>query len=178
MNRSSDDKILESLRRETGSPGEDTLRLIAGLPAPAGLSDRVQAGLRAVPHTRGILIRWASLRPPFGWMHSGLVRGAAAAAIVCVVAGGGWRIYSRVQPAGAAKNVIVPAPVSPRENGFSNAGAKRVPDTLEGPVLTHPVAIPPEINVIEKVPAQSSPVPGTTTTKKKRSSRSAVVPLQ
>jgi hypothetical protein len=65
------------------------------------------------------------------------MRGAAAAAIVFVVAGGGWGIYSRVQPSPAAKVIVMPAR-SGAASGFSNAGAMRTPQTLNGPVLTHP----------------------------------------
>ncbi|MGA9784021.1 MAG: hypothetical protein WBQ52_17820, partial [Terracidiphilus sp.] len=67
-----------------------------------------------------------------------VLRGAAAAAIVCIVAGGGWRIYSRVQtPAAPTANVVVmPARVG-TQGAFSNAGAMRTPDTLAKPVLTH-----------------------------------------
>jgi hypothetical protein len=135
--------------------GEDTLRLIAGLPAPAGLEDRVKAGLRSSPETGRILSWRGPLRPPSGWMYSGLVRGAAAAAIVGVVAGGGWRIYSHVQPPPAAKVIVMPS----TGNGFSNANAVRVPQTLDRPVLKHLVKPAPEKNVIEKVPAQPKAVP-------------------
>ena len=174
MNPSPNNFISNPLRREADGAGEATLRLIASLPAPAGLSDRVRAGLRGAPQAGPILLGRGPLRPPFGWMHSTLIRGAAAAAIVCVVAGGGRRIYSHVHPAGSAKVADKPAPVSASGNGFSSAGAKRVPETLEGPVLTYPVAAPPVVNVVEKAPAQ--PKPGTT--KKKRVTNKAAVPVQ
>ncbi len=154
-------------RREAFGPGEDTLRLIASLPAPPGLADRVHDGLHAAPQAERILMGRGPLLAPYGWMHSAMVRGAAAAAIVCVVAGGGWRIYSHVQPP-TAKMVIMPAPGSPGAKGFSHAGATRVPDTLQGPVLTHPVAPALEVNVMEKVPAQRKAVPGGATGKKKK----------
>jgi hypothetical protein len=172
MNPSPNDFVSNPLRREIHGSGEDTLRLIASLPAPAGLSDRVQAGLRAAPQAGRIVIWRGPLRPPFGWMYGGIVRCAAAAAIVCVVAGGGWRIFSHVHPPGSAQ--VMPAPVPAGGNGFSSAGAKRVPQTLEGPVLTHPVSAPPEVNVVQKAPAQ--PTPGVS--KKKRITRSVAVPVQ
>ena len=77
---------------------------------------------------------------PGSWIQSPAFRGAAAAAIVCVVAGGGWRIYSHVQtPAAPTANVItMPARVG-GTSGFSSANAIRTPDTLAGPVLTHAV---------------------------------------
>ena len=122
---------------------EDTLRLIASLPAPVGLEDRIQAGLRASqlsqPHKARVLAWPAALRPGRNWMHSAVVRSAAAAAIVMVVAGGGWGIYSRVQPRPTAK-MIVPAPRPAVSGGFSSGGAMRTPQTLNGPVLNHPAA--------------------------------------
>ena len=142
-------------RRNSQGTGEDTLRLIAGLPAPAGLEDRVKAGLRSSPETGRFLGRRGPLRPAFGWMYSSLVRGAAAAAIVCLVAGGGWQIYSHVQPPPAAKVIMLPS----TGNGFSNANAVRVPQTLDGPVLKHPVSPGPEKNVAKKSPVQPKAVP-------------------
>jgi hypothetical protein len=116
---------------------EETLRMIAALPAPEGLSDRVQARLTAAPR-RFFLTGWGS--PGLnGWMFSPIMRGCAAAAIVLLVAGGGFAIYSRVQPSPNA-NVVLPARVG-NSGGFSNAGAKRTPSTLDGPVLVHP-AVP------------------------------------
>jgi hypothetical protein len=80
-------------RAAAADAAEATLRLIARLPAPDGLEDRVMAGLKTAPRTARVLV-WPSLfQPTTGWM-----RGAAAAAIVFVVAGGGWGIYSYVQP--------------------------------------------------------------------------------
>lgn len=116
---------------------EDTLRLIAGLPAPAGLEDRVQARLNSAPRTARVFSWPVALRADSSWM-----RAAAAAAIVFVVAGGGWRIYSRVQPSQTGRAIAMPRVITP--GGFSNAGAMRTPQTLNGPVLAHPVAAVPE----------------------------------
>ncbi len=176
MNTPHNGSLPDPVRREAYGPGEETLRLIASLPAPRGLADRVHAGLHAAPQSTRILILRGSLRPYGGWMNSGLLRGFAAAAIVCVVAGGGWRIYSHVQP--ALKVVVVPGPVSPGVNGFSNAGAKRVPDTLNGPVLPHSVAAGSEVDVVEKVPAPSRPVPPALMAKKKKALRSPAAPVR
>jgi len=113
---------------------EETLRLIASLPAPDGLAGRVQARLRSAPGTRSGL-NW-NFRPANGWMFSPALRGLAAAAIVCVVAGGGWQIYSHVQPAPTARNQNVVLPARVGGNGaFSTGGAIARPDTLNGPVL-------------------------------------------
>jgi hypothetical protein len=133
---------------------ERTLRLIARLAAPDGLVDRVQSRLRKAPREATVFSWPLTLRPAGGWIHANFVRGTAAAAIVCVVAGGGWEIYSRVQPAAtpAAKVIVMPGRVG-TSGGFSSAGAMRTPDTLNGPVLKHaikPVPQPAEPFVISK----------------------------
>jgi hypothetical protein len=184
MNHTSNEDDLQ-IEERSGAVGsaETTLRLIASLPAPEGLTDRVQAGLLAEPHAGRVLPWRGPHRSVGGWMHNGWIhssvaRGAAAAAIVCVVAGGGWRIYSRVQPSPAANVIVMPQRVSPAA-GFSQAGARRVPDTLQGPVLTHPVANNPEQSVVDKAPTASKPVAGgAPARKKKAASRIAVLPVQ
>ena len=112
---------------------QSTLRLIANLPAPEGLEDRVQAALDAAPaaaRQSGRILAWpAVFKPQAGW-----VRAAAAAAIVFVVAGGGWSIYSRVQPAQSAGAGAFPTRIAAPAAGFSSAGAMRTPQTLNGPV--------------------------------------------
>jgi len=114
------------------TPAEETLRLIASLPAPDGLEDRVHAALNAVPRRHRVLAWPRALRAENGWM-----RGAAAAAIVFVVAGGGWSVYTRVQLNQPAKVIVMPARM-PNAGGFSGAGAMRPPLTLPGPVAPEP----------------------------------------
>jgi hypothetical protein len=109
-------------------------------------------------------------------MYGGVARGAAAAAIVCLVAGGGWRIYSHVQPASGAGVIAMPAGGTPSGGGFSIGGAKRRPDTVVGPVLTHPVAPVPEANVVEKTPAQPNHVQKPKAKKSPRRPLAAPVP--
>jgi hypothetical protein len=114
---------------------DETLRLIAHLPPPQGLEDRVHVALLSRPR-RGRILSWPSApRLESNWMRS-----AAAAAIVFVVAGGGWGIYSRVQQP-QAKVIVMPMHVA-TQGGFSSAGAMRTPNTLNGPVLAHPVLGP------------------------------------
>jgi hypothetical protein len=122
--------------RSNAASAEDTLRLIARLSAPAGLEDRLMAGLHSPPR-RGRLLQWpAILHPGSSWMRS-----AAAAAIVLVVAGGGWGIYTRVQPAQPAQPAkLLVMPRAGAGSGFSSAGAMRTPQTLQGPVVAEPVA--------------------------------------
>jgi len=114
--------------------GDDTLRLIAGLPAPAGLEERVHKALRAAPRSGRILAWPAGFRAKTA-LESNWMRAAAAAAIVFVVVGGGWGVYSRVQPGQAGKVVVMPQRM-PSSGGFSGAGAIRTPATIPGPKVT------------------------------------------
>jgi hypothetical protein len=118
--------------------GDDTLRLIAGLPAPAGLEERVHKALRAGPRGRvlgsGRVLSWPVRFCAKTTLESNWVRAAAAAAIVFVVVGGGWGVYSRVQPAPAGKVIVMPQ-IVPSSGGFSGAGAIRVPATIPGPKI-------------------------------------------
>ena len=150
MNSPAHNSISTAGRDNTSGSAEATLRLIASLPAPKDLEDRVIAGLKSAPHTARVL-HWPSRFYPTGsW-----VRGAAAAAIVFVVAGGGWGIYTRVQPS-QTTNVIV-MPRAGAGGGFSSAGAMRTPQTVNGPVLAAPVkdqAESPRPNDLQPVPVK------------------------
>ena len=116
---------------------EATLHVIAHVRVPEGIEERVHAALAAAPrHPR--VLAWPG---PGGAWTAAWLRAAAAAAIVVVVAGGGWGIYTRVQHQ-SGKMVVVPAPVIPAGVGFSNAGAIRTPQTVQGPVLAAPVNKP------------------------------------
>lgn len=108
---------------------EKTLRLIARLPAPQGLEDRVQAGLRTAPRSARVLA-WPGPLP----LDAGWLRAAAAAAIVFVVAGGGWGVYSRVQPGQPTHGIAGPRIAAP--GGFTEGGAVRRPQTLVGPIVS------------------------------------------
>ncbi len=133
--------------------GEDTLHLIAKLPPPAGLEDRIHAGMLANARSAqpvGRVLAW----PATGRAGSGWMRSAAAAAIVFVVAGGGWGIYSRVQQPQSAKVIVMPHGPAPGE--FTNSGAMRTPKTLNGPVIGSPAVTPP---AKRKVPAKSAAKP-------------------
>ncbi len=134
---------------------EETLRLIAHAPVPEGLAERVQSGLdahlKAAPRV-GRLLTWpAALCLSSNWMRT-----AAAAAIVCMVVGGGWGVVSRVRP-GSAARVAAPLPHVAAPGGFSNLGAMRTPQTLNGPVLTHSVPQSQPANPTAKPTLQSAP---------------------
>jgi hypothetical protein len=150
----------DSFARSSDHAGEETLRLIANLPAPAGLEDRVKARLDSTPRTGRVLF-WPLMHADGdGWLHGKAVRAAAAAAIVFVVAGGGWGVYTRVKPS-MQNNVIVMPPRVNSSGGFSSAGAMRTPQTLNGPVLTRPFnEAPPQVGKKSKG--------GTPTTRKSR----------
>jgi hypothetical protein len=146
----------EDLRAvEAGRETLETLRVIANLPAPEGLEGRIQHELSSAPHSARIL-PWPS--PRERWKQSAFARGAAAAAIVFVVGGGGWGVYSRVQPAQAPKVIAMPHIAGP--GGFQSAGAMRTPQTLNRPVLTHPIVVPKENAApsIQKGPGQTTKV--------------------
>jgi hypothetical protein len=122
---------------------DETLRLIASLPAPAGLEERIHAGLRAAPRKARIFAWPSTFRAEGNWKHSSAMRAAAAAAIVGLVLGGGWGILSHVQVAQPASAIAQPPHLS-APAGFSSAGAMRVPQTLNGPVVTQPPAAQPK----------------------------------
>jgi hypothetical protein len=161
---------------------DETLRLMATLPAPEGLAERVQAGLRAAPRST-VILSWPMSQSPNG----SFLRGAAAAAIVCVVAGGGWRIYSRI-PTSTAPQVLQMPQHSGASYGFGSANARRVPETLEGPVLTHhhaepSVAAPQSAPASQAEPAKAilpfkSPARPAAKSRKKSVHPTTVVPVQ
>jgi hypothetical protein len=124
-----------SMDEAAGGGFEETLKLMARLPVPEGLEERMQAALRTTPR-RGRILAWpVGLRLEGGWL-----RAAAAAAIVVVVAGGGWGVVRHAQPGqSAGGNAVVPHLAAP--GGFSTGGAMRTPQTLIGPVAPVVVAV-------------------------------------
>jgi hypothetical protein len=120
---------------------EQSLRLIASLPAPVGIEDRVKSGLRGAPLQSGV-IAWPLSSPNrAGWGQFSYLRAAAAAAIVFVVAGGGWGVYARFGPAPTPSADALPQRID-GGGGLSPAGAKRTPKTVEGPKI----AVPGNVN--------------------------------
>jgi hypothetical protein len=127
---------------------EETLRLVASLPAPEGLEDRVYTALRKAPREARVL----SWPRGAGWVHSTIARGTAAAVIVAMVAGGGWEVYSRVRPQPAPRVIAMPRVVAP--GGFSSANAIRTPKTLDGPTLAHPLPATSQVHKSAKKPGE------------------------
>jgi hypothetical protein len=123
------------LDRSAGAiEAEETLRLIAALPAPEGIEERVKAGVHA-GERRTSVISWPEKKT--GWTQVSALRAAAAAAIVFVVAGGGWSVYSHIRVAPAPTAIAAPQPIEGGE-GMSAAAARRTPKTVDGPVVVAP----------------------------------------
>ncbi|HEV2215413.1 MAG TPA: hypothetical protein VGR64_09000, partial [Terracidiphilus sp.] len=119
---------------------ERSLRLIASLPAPAGIEERVKAGLRDGRSQSGV-IGWPVSSPTrLGWAQVSYMRAAAAAAIVFVVAGGGWGVYRHFGPAPAPTAAGVQQRIE-GGSGLSAAGAMRTPKTVEGPKVAGPETV-------------------------------------
>jgi len=122
-------------RTENRSHAEETLRLLAELPPPADLTDRVHhilAREQAKPIRRGF---WSL------WMPAQRLQYAAAAVLVVAVAGSTWSVYHSHPQAGQKAGANTPvAPVVHHDassGGFSTAGAERVPPSL------NPIKVPP-----------------------------------
>jgi hypothetical protein len=119
---------------------EQTLRLIAALPAPEGLGGRVKDRLHAAPRKAGV-ISWPTSATGTRWTQLASMRAAAAAAIVLVVAGGAWEVYAHIRVAPEPSAVAIPEQVNGSRGGLSAAGAVRKPQTLDGVVVAVPANV-------------------------------------
>lgn len=141
---------------------DDTLRLLASAPLPAGLNERVHAVVMeaASPGTRSArILTWpAAIDRPALWVGSSWMRAAAAAAIVLVVAGGGWGVYQRVERP-TAKVIVIPVAQPAAGGGFSSAGAIRTPQTVKGPALLQPSAKASKTKARRKAAGAAGSVP-------------------
>ncbi len=127
------------LGRSAGAiAAEETLRLVASLPAPEGIEDRVKAGVRAADRQARVM-SWPRPSEKARWTQVSGIRAAAAAAIVFVVAGGGWGVYSHIRLAPVPTAVAAPqrgeVGAGGGGTGMSAAAARRTPKTLDGPVV-------------------------------------------
>jgi hypothetical protein len=139
QNFSSDEKMIHE--------AEGTLRLVAQLPPPRELADRVHhrlAAERANPVRRSF---WSL------WMPAQRFQFAAAAALALAVAGSTWGVYHSKN----GGHPVIPAPQAAPNSGFGTDGAVRVPPTLA------PIRVP------GGVPAKNSPGPNPAVAKKKPS---------
>ena len=116
--------------RDAGQNAEETLRLLAELPPPAELTDRVHrriAEAQVTPERQGF---WSL------WMPVQRFQFAGAAVLVIAVAGSVWSVYHRHPQAGTATQIPssapqVATPGAGAAGGFVPAGAERVPPTLK-----------------------------------------------
>jgi len=155
---------------ETGE-FEETLRLIARLSPPEGLEERVLAGLRTAPASgRARVLAWPTVRR----LDNAWMRSAAAAAIVAVVAGGSWGVYSRVQSIQPTRAITTSPRVS-TQGGFSSAGAMRTPQTLNGPMVRPVPAAPLQAKPADK-PALKATLPSDKTVQATKAVRQPVAP--
>ncbi|HEX4322666.1 MAG TPA: hypothetical protein VHZ52_17255 [Acidobacteriaceae bacterium] len=111
---------------ESRHEAEETLRLVAELPEPAQLTERVHrriADAQVMPERRGF---WSL------WLPAQRFQFAAAAALAIAVAGSMWSVYHGHPQAGTAKQSPAPVQSTPPSAGhFDSAGAVRVPPTLK-----------------------------------------------
>jgi hypothetical protein len=136
---------------EFGHEAEETLRLLAELPPPAELTDRVHQRLamernaQGMPERRGF---WSL------WMPARRLQFAGAAVLMMAVAGSTWSVYHQHSQASAG------APVTPvaahgsspdGAGGFGSAKVERKPPTL------NPIKVP---SVPRKKPSASRVKPG------------------
>jgi hypothetical protein len=133
---------LNEVSERTSSEAEHTLRLVAALPPPVELTDRVH---RRLSHGRASLPRrgfWAL------WMPAQRLQFAGAALLALVFAGSAWSVFhaksgapGRVPAAQKTAGPVGPAspvsPATPAAGGFSTAGTERRPSTLT------PIKAPP-----------------------------------
>jgi hypothetical protein len=117
---------------------EETLRLIASLPAPQGIEDRVKSAVGAAQRQSSVMSWPRSSSKRAAWTQVSGMRAAAAAAIVFVVAGGGWEVYSHIRVAPVPTAVAAPQRID-GGGGLSAAAARRTPKTLDGPKVAAPV---------------------------------------
>jgi hypothetical protein len=131
-------------RNDGAIDAEETLRLIASLPAPQGIEDRVKSGVRAADRQSSVMMWPESSLNKARWTQVSVMRAAAAAAIVFVVAGGGWEVYSHIRLAPEPAAIAVPQRFD-GSGGLSAAAARRTPKTLDGPVIAAPASVKPGV---------------------------------
>lgn len=123
-------------RNAATTDAEQSLRLVASLPAPVGIEERVKCGLKDASSQTAV-IAWPSSRAR--WAQVSYLRGAAAAAIVLMVAGGGWGVYAHFGQAPLPAGAVVPQRIE--GGGFSSAAARRTPKTVDGSAIAVPTTM-------------------------------------
>ena len=126
-----------NLPKNSGHEAERTLRLVAELPPPEDLTDRVHQ--RLAVERESIAEREGAARRGFWsfWQPARRLQFAGAALLAIAVAGSTWSVYHSRNGAQAV-TPVAPKPVAPQgTSGFTPAGAERKPSTLK------PIKVPP-----------------------------------
>lgn len=119
----------------SGDP-EATLRLLAQLPPPEGLADRVHRNLAAAPDPAPAPRFWSL------WLPAHRLQFAGAAVLVTAMAASSWTILESRRPTSPAAKTAVPGTAADSgRSAFSSADAERHPATLK-PIKV-PSAVPP-----------------------------------
>ena len=135
-------------------PGQETLTLVSGLPAPDGLATRIKQRLESrleaevrLPARGARLLAWPATETR--WRAA-----AIAAGLLMAVAAGGAAAYHWVAPAPLAHTAPATARPSVKQ-GFATAGAMRTPVTVVGPQV--PVADRQTMGVAKAMPVATLP---------------------
>jgi hypothetical protein len=122
---------------ESAIEAEQTLRLLAQLPPPAELTDRVHRRLDLAlrEEAKGTGARFWTLWMPEGWMPARRFQFAAAAVLAVAVAGSTWSVY-HLHPRGGTSTTPAVLPAA-QGGGFGSDNAERHPTTLT------PIKVPP-----------------------------------
>jgi hypothetical protein len=111
--------------RQAADP-ESTLRLLAQLSPPDGLSDRVHRRLANAPEPAPARRFWSL------WLPAHRLQFAGAAVLVTALAASSWTILERRHPQLPAAQNPAPRPAAaPDSSAFSTAGSERRPSTLK-----------------------------------------------
>jgi len=115
----------------SGDP-EATLRLLAQLPPPEGLADRVHRSLASAPDPAPSPRFWSL------WLPAHRLQFAGAAVLVTAMAVSSWTILESRRPSSPTAKTTVPRTAADSDRStFSSADAERRPATLK------PIKVPP-----------------------------------
>ncbi len=132
QNSNGSDQHQGELRFAEQPDPESTLRLLAQLPPPHGLADRVHRRLQEAPKPAGFWSQWMPVRR---------IQFAGAAVVVLALGLSSWSIYETRQHANltpaAAQSPASQTPAPQPASGLSTAGAERRPASIK------PIKVPP-----------------------------------
>ena len=122
---------------------DESLRLLSQVELPAGLEDRLRAGLRLAVTEPGSarILSWPTKTGKRVVRSMAWRRAAAAIFLAAAILGCAWSVLwqQKSRSASIQQNhpMVRPLPAG----GFSNAGAMRTPKTLDGPIA-NPQSMP------------------------------------